>query len=129
MHACALNDYMSIDQTMPYAWYMFNEHMRYALVQQSLVLIETALCMFIRGVIMGMHTDGCLSIWWPCEYCPMLLSDVVYMHDVLWQGSGGWQGCWGAVAGCVCMPNTVILSMTLMVMHIQANLISPACRA
>ncbi len=61
--------------------------MRYALVQQSLVLIETELCMLTRGVIMGMHTAGCLSIWWPCKYCPGLLNDVVYMYDEVWQGS------------------------------------------
>jgi hypothetical protein len=127
-HACALNDYMSMYQTMPQAWYMFNEHTGYALVQQSPVLIETELCMFTRGVIMGMLTDGCSGIWQPCEYCRVLSNDVVYMHDVIWQESGGWQGCWGAVAGCMCMPNTVILCINLMGMHIQANLMSPACR-
>ncbi len=57
--------------------------MGYALVQQSLVLTETELRMFTGGVIMGMHTDGCLSIRWPCEYCSVLLNDAVYKHDVL----------------------------------------------
>jgi hypothetical protein len=90
MHASALNDYVSVDQTMPQAWYMLNEHMGYALVQQSLVLIETELGMCTRGVIMGMHTDGCLNIWQPCEYYSVLLNDVVHMHDVSWLGSGGW---------------------------------------
>jgi hypothetical protein len=89
MHACALNDYVSIDRTMPQVWYMFNEHMGHALVQQSLVLKETELGMFTRGVTMGMLTAVCLGIWWPCEYCQVLTKDVVYMHDVLWQGSGG----------------------------------------
>jgi hypothetical protein len=84
MHDGALNDYESVDQTMPQAWYMLNEHMGYALVQQSPVLIETELGRCSRGMIMGMLTDGCLSIWWPCEYCPVLLNDVVYMHHVLW---------------------------------------------
>ncbi len=42
---------------------MLNEHMGCALLQQSLVLIETELGMFTRGVIMGMLTAGCLSIW------------------------------------------------------------------
>ena len=65
MHAGALNDYVSTDQTMPQAWYMFSELMGYALVQQSLVLIETELGMFTGGVIMGMLTAGCLSIWKP----------------------------------------------------------------
>jgi hypothetical protein len=67
MHACALNNCVIIDQTMPQAWYMLNEHMGYALVQQLLVLIETELCVCTRGVIMGMHTAGYLDIWWPCE--------------------------------------------------------------
>ncbi len=58
--------------------------MRYALVQQSLVLIETELCMCTRGAIMGMHTAGCLSIWQPYEYCRALLNDVVYMHGEVW---------------------------------------------
>jgi hypothetical protein len=97
-------------------------------MQQILVLIETELCMFTRGVIMGMLTAGCLGIWQSCEYCLVLLNDVVHMHDGLWQGSGGWQGGWGAVAGCGCMPNTVILSSTLMGMHIQVNLMSTACK-
>ncbi len=119
---------MNIDRTMPQARYMFNEHMRYALVQQSLVLVETELCMFTRGVIMGMLTAGCLGIWQPCEYCRVLLNDVVHIHGEVWQESGGWQGGWGAMAGCMCMPNTVILSSTLMGMHIQAYLMSPACR-
>jgi hypothetical protein len=129
LHACALNDCVSIDRTMPQAWYMFNEHMGYALVQQLLVLIETELCMFTGGVIMGMLTDGCLGIWQPCECYPVLLNDVVHMHGEVWHGSGVCQWCWGAVAGCVCMPNTVILSMTLMGIHIRANAMSPACRA
>ncbi len=42
---------------------MFNEHMGYALVQQSPVLIETELGMFTGGVIMGMLIAGCLGIW------------------------------------------------------------------
>ncbi len=71
----------SIDQTMTQVWYMLNEHIGSALVQQSPVLIETELGMFTGGVIMGMHTAGCLIIWWPCEYCRVLLNDVVYMHD------------------------------------------------
>ncbi len=50
---------------MPQAWYMLDEHMGYALVLQSHVLIETELCMCTRGVIMGMHTAGYLGIWWP----------------------------------------------------------------
>ncbi len=90
MHACALNDCVSIDQTMPQAWYMFNEHMGYALVQQSLVLIETELCTCTRGVFMGMHTTGCMGIWEPCEYCLVLRNNVVYMHGEVWQESGGW---------------------------------------
>jgi hypothetical protein len=68
MHSCALNDCVSMYRTMPQAWYMFNEHMGYALVQQSLVLIETELGMCTRGVIMGMRTARCLGIWEPCEY-------------------------------------------------------------
>ncbi len=55
MHACELNNYLSMYQTMPQAWEILNEHMRYALVQQSLVLIETELCMCTREVIMGIH--------------------------------------------------------------------------
>ncbi len=79
---------------------MLNEHTGYALVQQSLVMIETELCMCTREVTMGMHTDGCLSIWQPCEYCPVLSNDVVYSMmcygrdleavrgvGVLWQGA------------------------------------------
>ena len=129
MHACALNDLVSIDRTMTQVWYMLNEHIGYALVQQSLEMIETELGMCTREVIMGMLTAGCLGIWQSCEYCLVLLNDVVHMHGEVWQGSGGCQGCWGAVAGYVCMPNTVILSMTWVGMHIQANLMSPACRA
>ncbi len=68
MHACALNDCVSIDRTMQHAWFMLNEHMGYALVEQSLVLIETELGMFTGGVIMGMLTDGCLGIWQSCKY-------------------------------------------------------------
>ncbi len=30
MHAFALNDYVSIDRTMPQVWYILNEHVRYA---------------------------------------------------------------------------------------------------
>ena len=67
MHACALNDYVSVYQTMPQAWYMFSELMGYALVQQSLVLMETELCVYTGGETMGMHTAGCLSTWQPCE--------------------------------------------------------------
>jgi hypothetical protein len=72
-----------------------------ALVQQSHVLIETELCMCTRGVIMGMHTAGYLGIWQPCKYCRVQLNYVVHMHDMIWQGSGGCQGCWGAMAGRV----------------------------
>jgi hypothetical protein len=77
-------------RTMPQAWYMLDEHMGYALVLQSHVLIETELCMCTRGVIMGMHTAGYLGIWQRCEYCQVLFCDVVYMHVLLWQGCGGW---------------------------------------
>jgi hypothetical protein len=35
---------------------------------------------------MGMQTDGYLGIRQPCEYCPVLLNDVVYMHGEIWQG-------------------------------------------
>ena len=86
--------------------------MGFALVQQSLVLIETELCMCTRGVIMGMHAHGCMGIWQSCEYCPVLLNDVVRMYGEIWQGSGGYQVCWGAMAGCVCMPNTVFCLST-----------------
>jgi hypothetical protein len=67
--------------------------MGYALVQQSLVLIETDLGMCTIGVTMGMHTDGFLGIWQSCEYCLVLLNDAVYIHGEVWQGCGGWQGC------------------------------------
>ena len=90
VHAGARNDCVNIDRTMPQARFKLDEHMRYALVQQSLVLIETELGMFTGGVIMGMLTAGCLGIWQSCEYCQVLFCDVVYMHDVLWQGCGGW---------------------------------------
>ncbi len=86
MHACARSNDISMYQAMPQAWFMLNEHMGYALVQQSPVLFETELGMRTRGVIMGMYTDGCLSIWQFCEYCLALLNDAVHMHDVLWEG-------------------------------------------
>ncbi len=58
-------------------------------MQQLLILIETELCLCTRGVTMGIHTAGCLDIWQSCEYCPVLVNDVVHMHDMIWQGSGG----------------------------------------
>ena len=57
---------------------MLNEHMGYALVQQSPVLIETELFMYTRRVTMCMLADGSLSIWEPCEHNPVILNDVVY---------------------------------------------------
>jgi hypothetical protein len=59
--------------------------------------------MCTRGVIMGMHTAGCLSTWQPCEYCRVLLKDVVYSMMCYGMGVGAGRGVgvlWQGTCAC-----------------------------
>ncbi len=82
---------------------MLNEHIGYALVLQSLVLIDRAVYVHKRGDH-GMHTAGYLGIRQPCEYCRVQSNDAVHMHHVLWEGLDAGRGdgvLWQGARACL----------------------------